>query len=132
MNSATRTVFGLLAAGVAGAVLALPTAGADPEVPPAPTGSPGDCTAAGLSSTISSVTKSLSEYFAAHPDVNQALIDATRQPAFVAIGQFDGYFNEHPQEADDIRAIKAPLSDVQNRCGLQVAPAEALVVLSEL
>jgi heme-binding protein len=78
------------------------------------------------------VTKSLSDWFAAHPDANQALIDATRQPAFVAIGQFDGYFNDHPEQADEVRAIKAPLIDYQNRCGMQVAPAEALVVLSEL
>jgi hypothetical protein len=58
--------------------------------------------------------------------------NATRQPAFVAIGQFDGYFNDHPEQADEVRAIKAPLIDYQNRCGMQVAPAEALVVLSEL
>jgi hypothetical protein len=36
------------------------------------------------------VTASLSDYFAAHPDANQALIEITRQPAFVAVGQFDG------------------------------------------
>jgi hypothetical protein len=35
------------------------------------------------------VTASLSDYFAAHPDANQALIDITRQPAFVAMGQMD-------------------------------------------
>ncbi len=90
------------------------------------------CTAAALSSTINSVTGALSTYFEKNPDVNAALLEATRQPAFVAVGQMDGYFADHPQQADEVRAIKAPLNDFQNRCGLQVSPAEALVALSNL
>lgn len=123
---ARRTAYGLLAAGAAGAAcaaLAIPSAGAEPV---------DDCNASGLSATISSVTTSLSEYFAAHPDVNEALIGAARQPAFIALGQFDGYFADHPQEAEEVRVIKQPLIDYQNRCGMQVTPAEALAVLSEL
>lgn len=54
----------------------IPSVSAEPT--PAPAAAP-DCTAAGLSSTISSVTRNLSDYFAVHPDANQALIDATRQ-----------------------------------------------------
>ena len=49
-----------------------------------------------------------------------------------AIGAFNTYFNDHPDEANDIRAIKQPLVDFQNRCGMQVEPAEALVVIGEL
>ena len=124
---ARRTAYGLLAAGAACAALAIPSAGAEPSAEPVD-----DCNASGLSATISSVTTSLSEYFAAHPDVNEALIGAARQPAFIAVGQFDGYFSDHPQEADEVRAIKQPLIDYQNRCGMQVTPAEALAVLSEL
>ena len=120
---ARRTAYGLLAAGAACAALAIPSASAEPV---------DDCNASGLSATISSVTTSLSKYFAAHPDVNQALIDATRQPAFIAVGQFDGYFADHPQEADEVRAIKQPLIDYQDRCGMQVTPTDALTVLSEL
>jgi len=29
----------------------------------------------------------------------------------VAVGHFDGYFGEHPQEADELRAIQQPLVD---------------------
>ena len=119
-----RVVSTMLAAGAAAVAMSIP-ASADT----APTA---DCTAAGLSSTISSVTQNLSGYFAAHPDANQALIDATRQSAFSAIGAFNTYFDEHPDEANDIRAIKQPLVDFQDRCGLQVEPAEALVVIGEL
>jgi hemophore-related protein len=124
MFVARRTAIGILAAGAASVAMSIP-ASADPA--PAP-----DCSAAGLSATISSVTQNLSGYFAAHPDANQALIDATRQSAFSAIGAFNAYFNDHPDEANDIRAIKQPLVDFQDRCGMQVEPAEALVVIGEL
>jgi hemophore-related protein len=119
-----RAVMTVLAAGAACAMSISPAC-ADPTPTP-------DCSAAGLSATISSVTKNLADYFAVHADANQALIDATRQSAFSAIGAFNTYFNDHPDQANDIRAIKAPLVDFQNRCGLQVEPAEALVVIGEL
>ena len=125
MFVARRTAIGILAAGAASVAMSMPAASADP----APAA---DCSAAGLSATISSVTQNLSGYFAAHPDANQALIDATKQSAFGAIGAFNTYFNEHPDEANDIRAIKQPLVDFQNRCGMHVEPAEALVVIGEL
>jgi heme-binding protein len=109
--------------------LSIPLASADPEPSPAPVD---DCNASTLAKTVSSVTASLSDYFAAHPDANQALIDITRQPAFVAVGQFDGYFNDHPQEADELRTIQQPLVDYKNRCGMEVSPTDALTVLAEV
>ena len=128
-----RTVFGVLAAGAACATLAIPAASADPEdtYRPAPAATD-DCNAATLASTISSVTTQLSTYFAAHPDANQALIDATRQPAFIAVGQFDDYISAHPDQADQIRAIQAPLAAFKDRCGMQVSPTDALTVLADL
>jgi hemophore-related protein len=144
-----RSAFGVLAAGAACVALTLPSASADPvedpaeptatTAPTAPTASVApaalaadDCNAAGLATTISSVTASLSTYFAAHPDVNEALVDATRQPAFVAVGQFDGYFKDHPEQADDLRAIQAPLAAFKDRCDLQVSPTDALTVLADV
>ena len=123
MTNLRRSVFGVLAAGVACAAVTVPSALADP----AP-----DCTTAGLATTVSTVSKSLADYFTVHPDANQALIDATKQSAFSAIGAFNDFFTSHPQEANEIRAIKQPLVDFQNRCGMQVEPAEALVVIGEL
>lgn len=131
--SVRRTVFGVLAAGAACAALAVPAAGADPEDTPMPApAATDDCNAATLASTISTVTTELSTYFAAHPDANQALIDATRQPAFVAVGQFEGYINEHPDQADELRAIQAPLAAFKDRCGMQVSPTDALTVLADV
>jgi heme-binding protein len=126
-----RSLFGTFAAiGFAScAAVMIPLASADPEPPPAPAD---DCNASSLAKTVSSVTASLSDYFAAHPDVNQALIDITRQPAFVAMGQFDGYFNDHPDEANDLRAIQQPLTDYKDRCGMEVSPTDALTVLAEV
>ena len=123
-RNAVFAAFGTLAC----AALIVPLASADPE--PAPAAS--DCNASMLAKTVSSVTASLSDYFAAHPDANQALIDITRQPAFVAVGQFDGYFNDHPQEADELRAIQQPLADFKNRCGMEVSPTDALTVLADV
>lgn len=127
-----RTVFGVIAAGAACATMAMPAAGAEPEdTAPAPAATD-DCNAATLASTISAVTTQLSTYFAAHPDANQALIDATRQPAFIAVGQFEDYTDAHPDQADQIRAIQAPLAAFKDRCGMQVSPTDALTVLADL
>ena len=123
------SLFGAFATvGVAScAALLVPLASADPDPAPA-----NDCNASSLAKTVSGVTASLSDYFAAHPDANQALIDITRQPAMVAVGQFDGYFGDHPQEADELRAIQQPLADYKNRCGMEVSPTDALTVLSDV
>jgi hemophore-related protein len=107
--------------------VSVPLANAEPGPAPAD-----DCNASTLSQTISSVTASLSTYFAAHPDANQALIDITRQPAFVAVGQVDGYFKDHPDQANDLRAIQQPLTDYKNRCGMEVSPTDALTVLADV
>jgi hemophore-related protein len=128
-----RRLFGAFASiGVAScAALTIPLASADPESEPAQ--APADnCNASQLATTVSGVTASLSDYFAAHPDANQALIDITRQPAFVAMGQMDGYFNDHPDQANDLRAIQQPLVDYKNNCGMQVSPTDALTVLAEV
>jgi len=126
-----RTVFAVVAAGVAGAALAMPAASADPDTP-APAPAADDCTAAKLASTISTVTSQLSTYFAAHPDANQALIDAARQSSFVAVGQFGDYMDAHPDQANDLRAIQAPLGAFKDRCGMQVTPTDALTVLADV
>ena len=128
-----RTALGLFAAGATCTVLSLPSASADPAEPsPAPAPAASDCNAAGLAKTISSVTAAETTYFAAHPDLNRALIDFTRQSAFQAMGSFNDYFKAHPDEADQLRVIQAPLGAFKERCGMQVAPTDALAVLGDL
>ncbi|MGX9674852.1 hemophore-related protein [Mycobacterium sp. HM-7] len=145
-----RSTLGFIALGAACAALIVPRASADPTpVTPtpstsaapttsataaptttvAPAATVADCSTATLAKTISSVTLQLSDYFAAHPDADSSLLDATRQPAFTAMSQFDNYFKAHPDEADALRGIQAPLAAFKDRCGLQVAPTDALAVL---
>ena len=142
-----RSTLGFIALGAACAALVVPRASADPTpVAPtapstssaaptatttvAPAATVADCSTATLAKTISSVTLQLSDYFAAHPDADSSLLDATRQPAFTAMNQFDSYFKEHPDQADALRGIQAPLAAFKDRCGLQVAPTDALAVLN--
>jgi heme-binding protein len=128
-----RAAFGLLAAGAACAAVSLPSASADPAEPTPSVASAGDdCNAAGLARTISAVTASETTYFETHPDVNQALIEFTRQSGFQAMGSFNDYFKDHPDAADDLRGIQAPLGAFKDRCGMQVAPTDALAVLGDL
>ena len=127
------------AAGASCAVLSLPSASADPVEPEHPGRAPpaaavaDDCTAAGLAKTISSVTAAEQTYFAAHPD-SQPGADRLHHgsPAFSAMGAFDDYFKAHPEEADELRGIQAPLGAFKDRCGMQVAPTDALAVLAEV
>jgi heme-binding protein len=141
MNRALRrTALGLFAAGATCAVLSVPAASADPAEPttpaapatPAPAAAAGDCTAAALAKTISSVTAAEETYFAAHPDLNTQLIEFTRQGSFQAMGSFNDYFKAHPEQADDLRGIQSPLAQFKDRCGMQVAPTDALAVLGDL
>lgn len=122
-TTARRALFGVFAGSIAGtlswAALVAPSANAEPD----------DCSGSGLAAVISSVTKSTSDYLAAHPETNQALLDITKQPPMTAVGQFDGYFKDHPSEADELRAIQQPAIEYQNRCGMQVEPAQAFMVL---
>jgi hypothetical protein len=48
------------------------------------------------------------------------------------MGSFNDYFKDHPEEADDLRGIQAPLGAFKDRCGMQVAPTDALAVLGDL
>jgi hypothetical protein len=48
------------------------------------------------------------------------------------MGQMDSYFNDHPDQADQLRATQAPLADYKSRCGMEVSPTDALTVLAEV
>jgi hemophore-related protein len=126
LRTMTAVRRGMFAAGVVGAISCtalIPTANS----------APGDgCSASGLAAVMSSVTSATSDYLAAHPETNQALLEITRQAPFAAVGQFDNYFSAHPQEADELRAIQQPSLEYQNRCEMQVLPSEAFTVLQAL
>lgn len=92
---------------------------------PAAIATPGDqCSASGLSGTVSSVTGAARQYLDTHPGANQAVTAAMSQPLPEAEANLRGYFTANSQEYFELRGILAPLGDVQRTCNVTVLPGE--------
>jgi len=100
--------FGLLA-GLAMTPMAAPTAWAAP-----------DCSAAGVSNTVSSVTGSATQYLGNHPGANAVVTAARNEPRGQAATDLRNYFTAHPQEYVELRGILAPIGDTQRQCNTAV------------
>jgi hemophore-related protein len=88
---------------------------ADPGDPaPAPPG----CSAADLARVSSGVAAATSDYLFAHPDVNDYFTGLKGQGRVDARADLQDYMDAHPQTHQDLAAIRQPLTDMQNRCGL--------------
>lgn len=74
----------------------------------------------------------MSDYFEAHPDVNQALGDIAKLSPFQAQGALDDFFDDNPTAADDIRALQQPMRDMSDQCGFQVTPGQVLIALEDV
>lgn len=98
---------------LAAAVLAAPTASAAP-----------DCSSAGLSNTVNSVTGSAQQYLANHPGADAAITQATSQPRPEAAADVRSYFTAHPLEYYQLRDILAPIDEAQRQCHTTVLPPE--------
>ena len=101
-----------------GAVLfgALPMASAQP-VPP-------NCTAADFSGVASGVSAASSAYLFTHPDVNDFFTSLHGDPRDSIKSDVADYMAAHPQVKDELTAIRQPLVDLKNRCGVVIAPDE--------
>jgi hemophore-related protein len=111
--AARRKVLGILGTGAllgaAAATIALPSASAQPQ-----------CTAAGLSSALSTVSGQTAAYLNSHPGANDAVTNAgTGGEAVIR-----DYFVAHPQEWVDLQRIAQPLRTLRQQCQVDVAPAE--------
>jgi hemophore-related protein len=111
---------GCLLGGVAAATIAAPTAAAAPE-----------CTAGGVSNTVSTTLGSARAYLNAHPGANQAVGAAFSQPREQAAGTLRSYFTANPQEYYDLRGILAPIGDTQRQCNVSVLPPDMAAAYSE-
>ncbi len=111
-----RRVFAGLSAGALAALtagtIALPTASAD-----------ADCTVSGLSNAIGTVGAQTGQWFAAHPDANQAVTEAGGQGGG-AEAAIRNYFVAHPSEWAELQRIAQPLRTLRQQCGSNVAPAD--------
>jgi heme-binding protein len=94
-----------LLGGLAATTVAAPAASAAP-----------DCSAAGVASTVSSVTGSAQQYLSNHPDANAAVTAAENEPRPQAATDLRNYFTAHPQQYFDLRGILAPIGDTQRQC----------------
>jgi heme-binding protein len=109
-KTARRQAAGVtLLAGLAVATIAAPSAWAAP-----------DCSAAGVSSTVSSVTGSATQYLNNHPGANQVVTAARSEPRGQAATDLRNYFTAHPQEYVELRGILAPIGDTQRQCNTTV------------
>jgi heme-binding protein len=104
---------GCLLGGVAAATIAAPAAVAAP-----------DCTANGVSNTVSTTLGSARAYLNAHPGANQAVGAAFAQPRPQAAAALRDYFTANPQEYYDLKGILAPIGDTQRQCNVSVLPPE--------
>jgi heme-binding protein len=112
-----RGVFAVLAAGALGgltaATIAIPTASAEP-----------GCTAAGLSSTLGSVSTATGQYLAAHPGADNAITNSGSMAPAEGENAIRAYFVAHPQEWADLQGIARPLANLRQQCDVDVAPAQ--------
>jgi hemophore-related protein len=95
--------------GLAAATIAAPTAFAAP-----------DCSAAGVTGTVSSVTGSANQYLGSHPGANAVVTAAKNEPRPQAETDLRNYFTAHPQEYVELRGILAPIGDTQRQCNTTV------------
>ncbi len=110
-----RGAFGVLAVGaLAATAIASPgTASAQPQ-----------CTAAGLSNALGSVSSATGAYLASHPGANDVITNSGALPAGEGENAIRTYFVAHPQEWADLQSIAQPLRSLRQQCDADVAPAE--------
>jgi hemophore-related protein len=105
---------------VAAATIAAPTATAAP-----------DCTAGGVSNTVSTTLGSARAYLDTHPGANQAVGAAFSKPRPEAAATLRGYFTANPQEYYDLKGILAPIGDTQRQCNVSVLPPDLASAYNE-
>ncbi|WP_024440148.1 MULTISPECIES: heme-binding protein [unclassified Mycobacterium] len=110
---------GLLGATAAALVVA-PSASAAP-----------DCSPAGVSHTVNSVTGSARQYLAAHPGANAVVNQAIGAPRPQAAADVRSYFTAHPQEYFELRNILAPIGETQRQCQTTGLPPELASAYAE-
>lgn len=113
-----------LSAGLLGAtaatLVAAPSASAEP-----------DCSPAGVSHTVNSVTGSAQQYLAAHPGANAVVNQAINAPRPQAAADVRSYFTAHPQEYYELRGILAPIGETQRQCNTTGLPPELASAYAE-
>ena len=79
---------------------------------------PPNCTMADLAGVAAGVSAATSAYLFTHPDVNEFMTGLKGQPREQVLAEVQRYLNDRPQVKDEVRAIRAPLAEIRNRCGI--------------
>ncbi|HEX5144081.1 MAG TPA: hemophore-related protein [Mycobacterium sp.] len=90
----------------------------------APEASAADCSASGVSSTVSSVTGAAHQFLEGHPAANQVVTAAYGQSPAQAAGDIRRYFTANPGEYYELRGILTPIGDTQRQCNVTVLPPD--------
>lgn len=115
--AATRLIAGALGAGAA-MLIGASSAIADPSPAPAPPG----CTAAELARVSGNVATATAAYLDGHPDVNDFFTSLKGLQSDDRRSQVQAYMDANPQVHAELRAIRQPLTDFQNRCEIAADP----------
>jgi hemophore-related protein len=127
MKSTASTVRRYLLAACAAS--ALGAAGVANIVAPVAIAAPAPCTAAGLATTVSSVTAGAGQYLDAHPDANDALTQAGSQSPEDAKASIRTYFLGHSDEFFALQNIARPLTDLRAQCNSNVGAGQISALL---
>jgi hemophore-related protein len=111
------------------AASALGAAGVANIVMPVAIAAPAPCTAAGLATTVSSVTAGAGQYLDAHPDANDALTQAGSQSPEDAKASIRAYFLGHSDEFFALQNIARPLTDLRSQCNSNVGAGQISALL---
>ncbi len=83
---------------------------------------PPNCTAADLAGVAAGVSAATSAYLFTHPDVNDFVTGLKGQPRDGVRAQVQQYLDANPQTRAEIQAIRQPLNDLRERCGVADIP----------
>jgi heme-binding protein len=106
---ARRVVVSAIAAGATLFALAAPAL-ADP---------PPNCTAGDRAQVAAGVSAGMSAYLFTHPDVNVFFTGLKGQPIDQIRPMVQDYLDANPQTKDELQAIRQPLRDFRDRCGIE-------------
>ncbi|MUL49858.1 hemophore-related protein [Mycobacterium sp. CBMA293] len=108
---AQRAVVAAAGAAMAVMAIALPTSGQALADPP-------NCTPADLAGVASGVAASASAYLFTHPDVNDFYGSLKGKSQDEVAKDVRAFFDANPQAHNELRAIRQPMTDFRDRCGL--------------
>ncbi len=106
---ARRVICGALLAGATALAIAAPALG-DP---------PPNCTAGDRAQVAAGVSASMSVYLFTHPDINAFFTGLKGQPLDQIRPRVQDYLEGNPQAKAELQAIRQPLKDFRERCGIE-------------